>query len=266
MELGGFGVKLTAIRHPIHGNIPATYINEALPATRRITPKVRRGYGRRPQGYDGHFATSKPLMPRTAQLYVISAPSGAGKTSLVKALLAARTELVVSVSHTTRTPRPHEIDGRDYHFVSAAEFEQLVARSALLEHAQVFDNHYGTGREQVAARLAAGSSVLLEIDWQGARQIRQSVPTCVSAFILPPSRAVLEERLRARRTDSDAVIARRLADAATDMSHCLEFDYAVVNDRFEQAVTELLTIIDGHGSALAANRPEIRALLRSLVA
>jgi guanylate kinase len=204
-------------------------------------------------------------MPRTGQLYVISAPSGAGKTSLVKALLAARSELVVSVSHTTRSPRSHEIDGRDYHFVSAAEFQQLVAGGEFLEHAQVFDNYYGTGREQVGARLTAGRSVLLEIDWQGARQVRQSVPDCVSIFILPPSRAVLEERLRARRTDSDAVIARRLADAATDMSHCLEFDYAIVNDRFEQAEADLLTIIDGHGGALTANRPEISALLRSLV-
>ncbi len=205
-------------------------------------------------------------MPRTGQLYVISAPSGAGKTSLVKALLAARSELVVSVSHTTRSPRSHEIDGRDYNFVTAAEFQRLAARGAFLEHAQVFDNYYGTGREQVSACLSAGSSVLLEIDWQGARVVRQSVPDCVSIFILPPSRAVLEERLRARRTDSEAIIARRLADAAADMSHCLEFDYAVVNDRFEQAVADLLAIIDSRGAALSANRPEISVLLRSLVA
>jgi guanylate kinase len=213
--------------------------------------------------------TSPPAsmhMPRTGQLYVISAPSGAGKTSLVKALLAARTELVVSVSHTTRAQRPQEIPGRDYNFVSIEQFERLVAGGAFLEHAQVFDNHYGTGREQVSAQLAAGRSVLLEIDWQGARQVRQSVPDCVSIFILPPSRAVLEQRLRARRTDSDAVIARRLADAAADMSHCLEFDYAVVNDAFEQAVAQLLTIIDGRGAALSAKRPEIRQLLDSLVA
>lgn len=214
-------------------------------------------------------------MPRTGQLYVISAPSGAGKTSLVKALLAAHPELVVSVSHTTRPPRPHEGDGRDYHFVSPGEFARLVTAGAFLEHARVFDNQYGTGREQVAAQLAAGRSVLLEIDWQGARQIRLGMPGCVSIFILPPSRGALEERLRTRRTDSDAVIARRLADAATDMSHCPEFDYAVVNDRFEQAVAELLTIIDvdagvDAGAAgrrvLAANRPEIKALLPSLVA
>ncbi len=129
----------------------------------------------------------------------------------------------------------------------------------------MFDNYYGTGREQVGAQLAAGRSVLLEIDWQGARQVRQSVPGCVSIFILPPSRAVLEERLRARRTDSDEVIARRLADAAADMSHCLEFDYAIINDHFERAVADLLAIIDGHGSALSSKRPEINALLPSLV-
>jgi guanylate kinase len=210
-------------------------------------------------------SAARIAMPGTGQLYVISAPSGAGKTSLVKALLAARTGLAVSVSHTTRAARTHEVGGRDYHFVSKEQFRELAGRGAFLEHAEVFGNYYGTGREQVSARLAAGHSVLLEIDWQGARQVRQSVPDCVSIFILPPSRAVLEERLRARGTDSDAVIARRLAEAATDMSHCPEFDYAVVNDRFEQAVADLLSIIDGHGSALAAKRPEINALLPSLV-
>lgn len=210
-------------------------------------------------------------MARTGQLYVMSAPSGAGKTSLVKAMLAARPELVVSVSHTTRTRRPTEVDGRDYHFVDKQEFDRLVAAGAFLEHANVFDNQYGTGREQVAAQLAAGRSVLLEIDWQGARQVRRGMPGCVSIFILPPSRAALEQRLRNRKTDSDEVIARRLRDAATDMSHCPEFDYAVVNDRFEQAVAELLSIVDAGGGAtarpdLAANRPEIKQLLASLVA
>ena len=208
-------------------------------------------------------------MPRTGRLYVISAPSGAGKTSLVKALLAARPDLVVSVSHTTRTPRPNEVEGREYHFVDADRFRQLVAAGAFLEHAQVFDNYYGTGRDQVAARLAAGSDVLLEIDWQGARQIRTAMPECVSIFILPPSRAALEERLRTRRTDSDQVIARRLADAATDMSHCTEFDYAVVNDRFEQAVADLQSIIGGpadRAAAYRAERPELAGLLQSLVA
>jgi guanylate kinase len=210
-------------------------------------------------------------MPNAPHLYVISAPSGAGKTSLVKALLAARPDLAVSVSHTTRTPRPHEVDGRDYCFVSNAEFDRLVAAGAFLEHARVFDNQYGTGREQVKQKLDAGHNVLLEIDWQGARQIRIRAPDCVSIFILPPSRAALEERLRARRTDSEQVIARRLADAATDMSHCLEFDFAVVNDRFEQAVAELLAIIGAQEpgqrpATLAANRPALKPLLQSLVA
>lgn len=208
-------------------------------------------------------------MARVGQLYVMSAPSGAGKTSLVKAMLKARPELVVSVSHTTRAQRPSEEPGRDYHFVSKEEFNRLVTAGAFLEHANVFDNHYGTGRQEVASRLAAGRSVLLEIDWQGARQVRKAMPECVSIFILPPSRAALEERLRSRRTDSDEVIARRLRDAATDMSHCPEFDYAVVNDHFERAVAELLSIVDSAprpSPALAANRPEIKQLLASLVA
>jgi guanylate kinase len=217
-----------------------------------------------------HFATPPPAGPRTGRLHVISAPSGAGKTSLVKALLAARPTLAVSVSHTTRAMRPTEVDGRDYHFVNNTEFDRLVAASAFLEHARVFDNQYGTGRDQVNAKRVAGRDVLLEIDWQGARQIRARASDCVSIFILPPSRAALEERLRSRRTDSEAVIARRLADAATDMSHCLEFDYAVVNDRFEQAVADLLTIIDSpegtRVAALAANRPSLAALLCTLVA
>ena len=181
-----------------------------------------------------------------------------------------RPTLAVSVSHTTRTMRPTEVDGRDYHFVDNAEFDRLVAAGAFLEHARVFDNQYGTGREQVDEKRAAGHDVLLEIDWQGARQIRASAPDCVSTFILPPSRAALEERLRSRKTDSDAVIARRLADAATDMSHCLEFEYAVVNDAFDKAVEELLAIIDcppgTRVAALAANRPSLESLLRSLVA
>ncbi|MGB8692461.1 MAG: guanylate kinase [Steroidobacteraceae bacterium] len=207
-----------------------------------------------------------PSVSHRHRLYILSAPSGAGKTSLVKALLAARPALAVSVSHTTRTPRTHEADGRDYHFVSRQRIAELVAAGAFLEHAQVFDNHYGTGRAQVEAKLAAGHDVLLEIDWQGARQVRTASPQCVSIFILPPSRATLEQRLRARGTDSDAVIARRLADAAADMSHCREFDYIVVNDRFDQAVADLLVIIDGHGDRLRANRTEIGPLLQSLVA
>jgi guanylate kinase len=206
------------------------------------------------------------MTARAPRLYVISAPSGAGKTSLVKALLAARANLAVSVSHTTRRQRPNEVDGRDYHFVDIPRFEQMVAAGAFLEHARVFDNYYGTGREQLEAQLAAGRDVLLEIDWQGARQVRAALPACTTIFILPPSRAALEQRLKGRGTDSAEVIARRLADAVADMSHWREFDYVVVNDRFEQAVGELSAVLDGGGEDLRADRPGLRAFVAGLLA
>jgi guanylate kinase len=199
------------------------------------------------------------------KLFVISAPSGAGKTSLVHRLLSQRPNLVVSVSHTTRRPRATEVEGREYYFVSAPQFEQLLAGNAFLEHARVFDNFYGTGARQVQEKLGAGFDVLLEIDWQGARQVRLAMPASVSIFILPPSRVVLEQRLRERRTDDDATIARRLADAADDMSHFSEFDYVVVNDRFETAVQDLLSILDGHGENLRSSRSELAPLTQSLV-
>ncbi len=205
-------------------------------------------------------------MNRPTRLYVISAPSGAGKTSLCKALLARSPSLCVSVSHTTRAQRPNEEDGRDYHFIPVPEFQRLRAAGAFLESAQVFDNYYGTGRDQVGALLASGRDVLLEIDWQGARQVRAAQPDCISIFILPPSRAELERRLRSRLTDSDEVIARRLRDAASDMSHCPEFDYAVVNDQFETALAQLQDIIGGRGAALRSDRPELAPLLAQLVA
>jgi guanylate kinase len=203
---------------------------------------------------------------RPSRLFVISAPSGAGKTSLVEALLASRPGLSLSVSHTTRAPRPHEVDGQAYYFVSIGQFNQLIAAGAFLEHARVFDNFYGTGRDQVQQKLAAGHDVVLEIDWQGARQVRAAAPDCLSIFILPPSRDALRQRLIGRGTDSPEVIARRLADAAEDMSHCLEFGYAVVNDAFDQALRQLGQILDGRGEALAASRPEIEALLPTLLA
>jgi guanylate kinase len=199
------------------------------------------------------------------QLFVVSAPSGAGKTSLMKALLERRPQLRLSISHTTRKPRASEAEGREYFFVSVGDFQALIAERAFLEHAQVFDNHYGTGRAPVEAHLGAGRSVILEIDWQGARQVRQSLPECVTIFILPPSREALEERLRVRRTDSDEVIARRLRDAVGDMSHWKEFDYVVVNDNFERALADLVHIIDGQGAALRADRPELRSLLADLL-
>ena len=199
------------------------------------------------------------------KLYVISAPSGAGKTSLVRALLATRPNLVVSVSHTTRPPRPQEVDGRDYYFVTPERFAELIRQDAFLEHARVFDNWYGTGAQQLRERLDAGLDVLLEIDWQGARQVRRARPDCISIFILPPSPAALEQRLRERRTDSAQTIARRLADARTDMSHYGEFDYVVVNDQFERAAKELGQILDGQGEELRAGRPELGGLLQGLL-
>ena len=199
------------------------------------------------------------------KLFVISAPSGAGKTSLVRSLLATRPNLVASVSHTTRKPRPLELEGQDYYFVTPERFRQLVDEGAFLEHATVFGNQYGTGRAQIEDKLAAGKHVLLEIDWQGARQVRRARPDCTSIFILPPSRATLERRLRERRTDNPETIARRLADAATDISHYDEFEYAVVNDQFERAALELGAILDGAGGALRTQRVEIRSLISTLL-
>jgi guanylate kinase len=202
--------------------------------------------------------------PKRGRLFVISAPSGAGKTSLVKALLERHPELKLSVSHTTRKPRPHELQGREYHFVSVPEFQKLVAQGQFLEHAQVFDNYYGTGRQTVERLLASGTDVVLEIDWQGARQVRQGLPECITIFILPPSRQALQERLERRQTDSAETIARRLRDAVSDMRHACEFDYIVVNDRFEQAVDDLASIVAGHGENLVRDRASIRPLLGEL--
>lgn len=202
---------------------------------------------------------------KRGRLFVIAAPSGAGKTSLVKSLLEHKPELSLSISHTTRAMRPTEQAGREYYFVSVAEFKDRIARGEFLEHAQVFDNFYGTGRQPVEQQLTQGRDVILEIDWQGARQVRAALPECVTIFILPPSRAALEERLRNRRTDSDEVIARRLRDAVGDMSHWSEFDYVVVNDRFERAVTDLGRIVAGEADDLLATRHQLKPLLSDLL-
>jgi guanylate kinase len=198
------------------------------------------------------------------RLFVIAAPSGAGKTSLVKALLQRRPELHVSISHTTRAQRPTEVPGREYYFVTVQEFQGLREKGDFLESAQVFDNFYGTSRRPVEEQLAQGRNVILEIDWQGARLVRKAMPECSSIFILPPSRKALEDRLRNRQTDSPEVIARRLRDAVGDMSHWNEFEYVVVNDDFERAVTDLGRIVDGAGQDLAADRKCLKPLLSEL--
>jgi guanylate kinase len=205
------------------------------------------------------------MSARRGKLFVIAAPSGAGKTSLVRALMQRQPRLRFSISYTTRAQRPTEQPGRDYFFVDKAEFERMIRAGEFLEHAQVFDNFYGTSRAQVEGLLAAGDSVLLEIDWQGARQIRSAMPECESIFILPPSRAELERRLRERATDSDAVIARRLRDSIADMSHWNEFDYVVVNDDFSAATQALETIVTGHGEALRSPRTELQTLVPQLL-
>ena len=199
------------------------------------------------------------------RLYVVSAPSGAGKTSLVKALMEREPRIRFSISYTTRKPRPNEVAGRDYHFVSMERFEEMAQRNEFLEHARVFDNCYGTALHSVEEALANGEQLLLEIDWQGARQVRARLPEARTIFILPPTRVALEQRLRARSTDSDAVIARRLKDAADDIGHWTEFDFVVVNDRFDQALTELCDIVADRGKHLSGRRPEITALTAQLL-
>ena len=199
------------------------------------------------------------------RLYVIAAPSGAGKTSLVKALMEREPRIQFSVSYTTRKPRPNEIPGRDYHFVSAERFREMIANHEFLEHAQVFDNCYGTGMRTVQEALSNGEELLLEIDWQGARQVRERLPEACSIFILPPSRDALALRLQGRSTDSDEVIQRRLRDAAQDLGHWTEFDYVVINDRFEQAIEDLRAIVENRAGHLVARRPEVVHLAARLV-
>ena len=206
------------------------------------------------------------------RLFVIAAPSGAGKTSLVKATLEREANLRVCVSHTTRARRPNEVDGRDYHFVSVDAFKEMIAADGFLEYAPVFDNFYGTSRAALAEAFGRGHDVILEIDWQGAQQVRERTrdpqtgkPGCTTIFVLPPSRAELERRLRGRGTDSDAVIARRLQDAVTDMEHHDEFDYVIVNEDFERAVADLRRIVAGNGADLSARRPALAPLLGDLL-
>jgi guanylate kinase len=179
----------------------------------------------------------------TGKLYIISAPSGAGKTSLVKQLRAETSDLAVSVSHTTRAMRPGETDAVDYFFVAVEQFKTMIAEQAFLEHAQVFDNFYGTAQQTVETNLAQGLDVILEIDWQGAAQVKRMLPDCVSIFILPPSIEILRQRLQNRGQDNEEIIVRRMRDAVTEMSHYPEFDYLIVNDDFNLALNQLKSII-----------------------
>ena len=175
-------------------------------------------------------------------LHIISAPSGAGKTSLVQAILAVLPDVVVSVSHTTRRRREGEVDGKNYHFVDQQQFQQMIDEGDFLEHANVFGNYYGTSRQHIQQQLQDGKDVILEIDWQGAQQIRQLVADCRSIFILPPSVETLRDRLRGREQDSEDVIESRMREAVSEMSHYAEFDYIVINDDFEHARDELAAI------------------------
>jgi guanylate kinase len=202
---------------------------------------------------------------RTGQLWVIAAPSGAGKTSMVRALLERDPKLRFSISYTTRARRSSEVDGRDYFFVTEARFLEMVRGDAFLEHARVFDHWYGTGRDHVASLLAAGHTVVLEIDWQGARQVRERAPGSRSVFILPPNVAELERRLRGRKTDSEAVIERRLQDALGDMTHWTEFDHVVINDDFATALEQLAAVVGGREHGTQTDLPAVRETAARIV-
>lgn len=199
-------------------------------------------------------------------LYIISAPSGAGKTSMVHALLERDNKVMVSVSHTTRAMREGEVDGTHYNFITVEKFNEMVEKGVFLEHAQVFDNFYGTSREWVEARLAEGTDVILEIDWQGARLAREAFGDSTGIFILPPSRQALEERLKGRGQDSDEIIARRMKDAVSEIEHFEEFDYLLVNDDFEAALDELSAIFVAGRLKRELKQPEIANMIADLLA
>ncbi len=205
------------------------------------------------------------MAKNNAKLFVIAAPSGAGKTTIVKALVTRNPELKFSISYTTRQKRRTEVDGVDYLFVDVDEFERLKSKGELLEFAEVFDNFYATSRSQVEKHLSCGENVILEIDWQGARQVRTSMPECVTIFILPPSLEELERRLRDRRTDSPEVIERRLRDALSDMSHWDEFDYIIINDKLEQAVRDLEEVLAGSGDSCARSNVALRRVVSRII-
>ncbi len=200
------------------------------------------------------------------RLIVLAAPSGAGKTTLVHELLAREPELEFSISYTTRPQRDTEVGGRDYFFVSRGEFDAMREREEFLEYAEVFDHWYGTSEKHVQSLIDKGHSILLEIDWQGAVQIRARRPDAVSVFIMPPSREVLEGRLRGRQTDSEDVIKRRLDDALSDMVHWNEFGYVVVTDNRDHAAAEVAAIVHGKGAGNRTDLPDVRSRVEAILA
>jgi guanylate kinase len=199
------------------------------------------------------------------QLYIVSAPSGAGKSSLLNALRQQLDGIAISVSHTTRAPRPAEVHTQHYHFVSVADFQAKIAAHDFLEHAQVFDNFYGTSQSAIEAQLAQGLDVILEIDWQGARQVRDRIPCALSIFILPPSLNALDQRLRNRQQDSEATIQRRMRDAQQEMSHYPEYDYLVINDEFDTALNQLKSIFQANRLRLMSQLQRQAGLLEKLI-
>ncbi|GAA0317979.1 guanylate kinase [Psychrobacter aestuarii] len=201
----------------------------------------------------------------TGSLFIITAASGTGKTSLVKQLIATTNDLTVSVSHTTRSPRPGEIDGHHYHFTTEMAFVDAVNNSEFLEHAKVFDNYYGTKEQSVRAQLEAGVDVILEIDWQGALQVKKIFVDAVMIFILPPSVATLRQRLSARGQDSQEIIEKRLAGSVTEMAQYVNFDYVVINDNFEVALAELKAIIIADRQTLARQQDRYASTIAALV-
>ena len=203
---------------------------------------------------------------KAGQLIVLSAPSGAGKTTLVHALEERLPEIRFSVSYTTRPKRDYEVEGMDYRFVDAATFKGLAEAGEFLEHALVFKHHYATHRGNTEALVDAGLNVILEIDWQGARQVRAATPECCSIFILPPSMEVLEERLRGRGSDSEASIRRRLREARDDMTHWIEFDYAMINDEVDVAADTLVEIITGDNLDNRVGNQALRKSIATIVA
>ena len=197
---------------------------------------------------------------------IIAAASGTGKTSLVNAVVKADPHCVISVSHTTRPQRPNEKNGVHYHFIDALAFNQLIGKHAFLEYAKVFDHYYGTSYQWVDEQLSLGKNVIFEIDWQGARQIRQTLKDAVSVFILPPSLPILENRLRERAQDNPAVIARRMQQAKAEMSHYAEFDYVIVNNDFDKATQDLLAAIQAAKLRTHVQQENLKGLLQELLA